>query len=236
MSDVLIFHVPTVQLQTAAGYVAHAASKDRQGAPMLCGIELSWGTAVHGRSEGTTVDVAGLTFAATDRYRLAVATVPSLPGPLDEPWPTTAKGSIVVDAAELAAAMKRFTKPPRGVYGTQWATVEIDFDGDDATAVTFRDGSGTTLLVGMVGTFPAWQKLIPGKVTDSSLVALNPKYLAEAAKASQLVASRSGACRMVQHGPKVLFVHDASDGQPVMATELIMQVRLPEHIQQTKSA
>ena len=122
MSDVS-FVTTAGAIRGAVGYVQHAVCKE---ASMfaLRSVWVDFRSIAHVGPDGSLRGVAGVTFACTDRYRLAWATVPEtlftasqdMPaawqgdaGPL---WDSAEMDPTMLDSAALFAAVKQFPKAP----------------------------------------------------------------------------------------------------------------------------
>lgn len=231
MTDSASFVVPIVHLQWAAGFVAHAASRDAS-LPILAAVRVSWGPQTHMSGEGDPTTVAGISFTATDRFRLAVATIPQshvFTGPEYDLAPVATMGdpgSILVDAKRLGEVVKSLPKPNlRAVpnHPSRYVTLKVS----DGMLWVQHGATMTQALAPVDGTFPNVDTLIAGSApNEAGAVALNPGYAGDALKAGALISAKSAAVRMFLCGPKTVFVSGEDGG--VRGTEIVMQVRLPD--------
>lgn len=158
-------------LAAAVAHAVTAASRDDT-LPALTCVQVTLD------GEGTA------TFAATDRYRLAVATCPyTIPG-MDGQRPRGQEpATVLVPAHTLAAAVKR--------PGT--ATVTLALPGGIAALAT--DDRQVTMRLG-AGEFPRWATLIPDAAAVKAAVTVELATLAEAVKRAAVVAEREAPVRL----------------------------------------
>ena len=126
-----------------------------------------------------TLDGGTATLAATDRYRLAVATCPYTPAEADPPGP------VLIPARDLAA----LTRHP----GDGPVRVAISADGAVAGFST-GDRHVTTRLV--CGEYPAYAQLIPAASDVTATVTADVAALAAAIKRAAVVADRGTPVRL----------------------------------------
>lgn len=158
-------------LAAAIAHAVTAASHDDT-LPALTCVQVSLD------GEGTA------TFAATDRYRLAVATCPyTTPGSDGQTPHGDTPATVLVPARELAAAVKR--------PGTR--TVTLALPGGIAALAT--DDRQVTMRLG-AGEFPLWGKLIPDAAAVKATVTVELASFAEAIKRAAVVAERSTPVRL----------------------------------------
>lgn len=152
--------IPAGPLGRALKAVTVAVSKDRT-RPHLCCVQV-------------TVADGALTLAATDSYRLHVATV-GIDGDASDMtmlWPS----SFAADVAKLCSA--------RG-DGLDLATIIVE--GRTVTVAAFGATVGAPLAV---ETFPTWTSLMDGcdeRRVEADVVGLNSAYLADIGKAARFV-------------------------------------------------
>jgi DNA polymerase-3 subunit beta len=171
-------------LASAVAQVAPAASKDET-LPVLMHVHLSLD------GKGTA------TLAATDRYRIAIATCPYIPadpaaGPPDP---------VLVRARELAAVVRK----PAGTT----VTVGLDSDSGDgdsppggprAIALVTGDRTVTMRLGGDLGKFPRVGAFIPGPDSIKASVTVDVAALSAAVKRAAVVAARLTPVRLTPAG------------------------------------
>jgi DNA polymerase III subunit beta len=157
------FQLPASMLRDAASVVV-AASKDAT-LPSLCVVRIE-------------VTSEGVTFAATDRYRLAVGTVRWSEGATArygaDDW------AVSVDAKALTAAVKSLPKADK--YGRHSeAQVFVNLT---PTGVEIVHPTGTTVLPVVELDFPRWRALVPAEDATVAVesIAWNPAYMADVAK------------------------------------------------------
>jgi DNA polymerase-3 subunit beta len=151
-------------LATAIADTAAAAGKDDT-LPVLTCVRLAL--------DGTGT----ATLAATDRYRLAVATCPYTPGPADAP------ADALIPAAPLAAVLKRPGDTP----------VRLALTGETA-AFSTTDRHVTMRLVS--GEFPNVTRHIPDPAAVTTTVTADVAPLAAALKRAAVVAERDTPARL----------------------------------------
>jgi len=139
-----IASVDRAALRTAVDRVLPALGRDAT-APILTGVHLSLAP---GR----------LTLAATDRYRLAVDSLPAVGG--DPAAPQT----MVLPGRILAACAPTWTEP-RVTIGRRRAAPRGDLD-----RVTLTCGQSTVSLVETAGVFPPWHKLLTFPTRYSAVI------------------------------------------------------------------
>lgn len=162
-------------LAAAVAHAVTAASRDDT-LPALACVQVTLD------GEGTA------TFAATDRYRLAVATCPyTTPGSDGQTPHGQEPTTVLVPARELAAAVKR--------PGT--ATVTLALPGGIAALAT-PDRQVTMRL--NAGEFPKWGTLIPDAAAVKAAVTVELATLAEAVKRAAVVAERGTPVRLAITG------------------------------------
>lgn len=200
------FQLPASMLRDAAA-VTVAAGKDAT-LPGLCVVRIE-------------VTAEGVTFAATDRYRLAVATVkwadPHAPMRYgSEDW------AVSVDAKALAAAVKGLPKADK--YGRHSeAHVYVN---PTPNGVELVHPTGTTVLPVVDAEFPRWRALVPAEdsATGTERIAWNPAYMADAAK---LPTTRNRPIRWTFHGETKPACARFGGGDDVFTwLYLLMPVRL----------
>jgi DNA polymerase-3 subunit beta len=177
-------------LAAAVTQVVGAASRDDTLPALTC---------VH-----LTLDGNGTaTLAATDRYRLAVATCPYTPAP-DAPAP----GPVLVPARELAAVTKR--------PGTPALTLTLAADGSLAGFAT-ADRQVTTRLI--AGEFPRYETLIPTGSDLAATVTADLATLTGAIKRAAVVAERNTPVRLAFTATEALI--ESGTGDDAALTETI---------------
>ena len=199
------FQLPASMLRDAASVVV-AASKDAT-LPSLCVVRIE-------------VTAEGVTFAATDRYRLAVVTVAWSEGYTHnngEDW------SVSVDAKAFAAAVKAFPKTPARAPApvTPWAFVNLTPAGVEIVHLT-----GTAVLPAVELDFPRWRALVPAEDATVAVesIAWNPAYMADVAK---LPTTRNRPIRWTFYGETRPACARFGDGDDVFTwLYLLMPVRL----------
>ena len=152
---------------SAVSSVAVAAGRDET-LPVLTGVKV-------------TIDGAELTLAATDRYRLAVRTLPW------QPVADTGSATALVPARTLAESAKSLTGG---------AQVNIAFEGGAVGAglIGFEGGRRRTTTRLLDGDFPKYQSLLP---TESAAAArLATAALVESVRRVALVAQRTTPVRL----------------------------------------
>lgn len=171
-------------LASAVAQVVPAASKDDT-LPVLLHVHLSLD------GKGTA------TLAATDRYRLAIATCPYTPADPDAGPP----GPVLVRARELAAVMRK----PAG------ATVTIGLGGgseaDDGSpagpstiALVAGDRKVTMRLGADIGKFPRVGAFIPDSADIKASITVDIAGLSAAVRRAALVAARNTPVRLTPIG------------------------------------
>lgn len=229
---------------SAVTWAATAASTDKT-LPILNAVNMSFGDTPDHYDSDHSVKVApyGVTFAATDRYRLLWGTAaidPQSSSP--EPF------SVNVDAKDLAAVAKSVPKPARGMPATS-VTVTVTVD----TAREYEPVRFDVLVGGQltasrtitqpIGEFPRFRNLIPTFERDSRSpagAAVSAHYLATIATAAgKAKGSKTTGVSLRAHGsadeyarkPVAIAVCDqGSDaGNPQVALSgLLMPIRLSQ--------
>jgi DNA polymerase-3 subunit beta len=164
--------VVSADFANAVAQVAIAAGRDDT-LPMLTGVRLE-------------IDGARMTFAATDRYRLAVRELAWTPqNPSAEPV------QVLVPARTLADAAKSLSH-------SDTMTISLSAGGTGEGIIGFtgtangRASRATTRLLD--ATFPAYRSLLPSEWSSSAEVTVSP--LVEAVKRVALVADRNTPVRL----------------------------------------
>jgi DNA polymerase III subunit beta len=168
-------------LTVAITQAASAASRDDT-LPVLTAIHLS----LH--EDGTA------TLAATDRYRLAVATCPATP--IDPP--ASALGSLLIPARDLAALTRHLTAP----------TISLALSADDALA-GFHAASRQVTTRLLAGEYPAWSRLISAE--SPATVTADLATLAAAVKRAAVVAERNTAVSLTFTAAEALIESGTGD-------------------------
>lgn len=166
---------------TAISQVTTAASRDET-LPMLTGVRMEIGA-------------DRLTFAATDRYRLAERYVPWTPSG------TVPSGSVIVPAKTLAEAAKSLGSASEVVLSMGSAV--------DAGFLGFSAGGRQTLTRLLDGEFVKFASLWPTEVTTSAEVEVGP--FIEAVKRVSLVAQRFAPVRLAFSDSTVQLSAEAED-------------------------
>ena len=163
--------VPTLTLPASvlrdALHVHIAAGRDDT-LPTLTGVQVTW-------SEGEPIR-----FAATDRYRLAVATVDR---GLDDKRLTLAvgEGSFLLPRKDAIDLVKQLPKPKK--RDTHAVPVSVTQTKGYVTFHWVHEGSTVNREFRTLdGQFPKWQSLIPTEYGAVKNIAFNPAYLADVAK------------------------------------------------------
>ena len=191
-----------------------AASKDAT-MPSLCVVRIE-------------VTAEGVTFAATDRYRLAVVTVAWSEGYTmrhgSEDWSRGCEDwAVSVDAKAFAAAVKACPKTPARAPApvTPWAFVNLTPTGVEIVHLT-----GTAVLPAVELDFPRWRALVPAEDATVAVesIAWNPAYMADVAK---LPTTRNRPIRWTFYGETRPACARFGDGDDVFTwLYLLMPVRL----------
>lgn len=166
----------------AVSSVAVAAGRDET-LPVLTGVKVS-------------IEGAELTLAATDRYRLAVRSLP---------WQPTADigtAAALVPARTLAESAKSLTGG---------AQVNIAFEGgaEGAGLIGFEGGGRRTTTRLLDGDFPKYQSLLPTEFTANARLAT--AALVESVRRVALVAARTTPIRLSFTGMEVTLEGGGSD-------------------------
>jgi DNA polymerase-3 subunit beta len=151
----------------AVAQVALAAGRDDT-LPVLTGVRLE-------------IDGETLTLAATDRYRLAVRTLPWKPG---TPGLST---TALVPARTLADTAKALTGGPE-------VTLALSSGSGGDSMIGFEGGGRRTTSRLLEGEFPKYRSLLPSESTAVAQVATVP--FVEAVKRVALVAARNAPVRL----------------------------------------
>lgn len=224
--------------------VATAASKDKA-RPILTGMQIE----VAAQAEATP---ASVTFVCTDSYRLIAYTIDNAELPELAAIGEIEAGSVLVEAAAFAKALRESTRAVRKANGKRGdrAKVIVDVTVDrlsksggvaEPGTVTVYTMDAAQQLVAQVsieridGAFPRWASLMPEHRTEGKApvaVGLNPGYLADMGKAA--VAGFGGTAKPNGRLPvRIQFADD--DFKPVLLTTgrandgwrgLLMPVRL----------
>jgi DNA polymerase-3 subunit beta len=193
-------------LASAVAQVVPAASKDDT-LPVLTHVHLSLD------GKGTA------TLAATDRYRIAIATCPYTPADPDASPP----GPVLVRARELAAVMRK----PAGTA----VTVGLDGGGEDddgaptgpsTIALVAGDRKVTMRLGGDLGNFPRVGKFIPDPDSIKAAVTVDIAAMAAAVKRAALVAARNTPVRLTPVG-EVLHLEAGTGDEAGYAEDVAAQ-------------
>lgn len=231
----------------AVQWAATAAGTDRT-LPILQAVNVSFGDTPHHYDSDHSARVApyGVSFAATDRYRLTWSTAVVDAGPGEGPAPF----SVNVPAKELLAVAKAVPRPGRGMPASA-VTVTVTVDVEH----TFESVRFDVLQLGQLvasftirqaeGSFPSFRNLIPTFDRDTAPpigAHLNGGYLASIATAASKVKGKRatvGLRSQRAHGadvsayatkPVAVAVSDAPEdaGNPgLVVSGLIMPVRMP---------
>jgi len=151
----------------AVGQVAIAAGRDDT-LPVLTGVRFE-------------IDGDQLTLAATDRYRLAVRTLPWRPA--DGALTTTA----LVPARTLAETAKALAAGPE-------VTLALSGTGSPEGMIGFEGLGRRTTSRLLEGEFPKYRSLLPSETTAAAEISTGP--FAEAVKRVALVAARNAPVRL----------------------------------------
>ena len=165
----------------AVAQVAIAAGRDDT-LPVLTGVRIE-------------IDGETLTLAATDRYRLAVRTLPwrpAVPG-----LSTTA----LVPARTLAETAKALTSGPE-------VTLALSTTGGESM-IGFEGGGRRTTSRLLEGEFPKYRSLLPSESAATAQVATAP--FAEAVRRVALVAARNAPVRLTFTGDTVVLEAGGAD-------------------------
>ena len=162
--------VPMVTLPASvlrdALHVHIAAGRDDT-LPTLTGVQVSW-------SEGEPI-----TFAATDRYRLAVATVEKGNG--HGLTLAVGEGSFLLPRKDAIDLVKQLPKPKKRDTGA--VPVSVTQTKGYVTFHWVHEGSTVSAeFRTLEGQFPKWQSLIPTEAKPVERTAYNPAYMADVAK------------------------------------------------------
>lgn len=227
---------------SAVTWAATAASTDRT-LPVLNSVNVSFGDTPDHYDSDHSVKVApyGVTFTATDRYRLLWGTAA-----IDPESSAPAPFSVSVAAKELAAVAKSVPKPVRGMPATS-VTVTVTVDtAHEYEPVRFDVLVGGQLTASRtitqpIGEFPRFRNLIPAFDRGSGSPAgavVSAHYLATIATAAgKAKGSKTTGVSLRAHGtadeyarkPVAIAVCDqGSDaGNPQVALSgLLMPIRL----------
>jgi DNA polymerase III subunit beta len=149
-----------------------------------------------------TLDGEGTaTLAATDRYRLAVATCRyTVPGSDGQTPHGQTPGTVLVPARELAAAVKR--------PGT--ATVTLALPEDIGIAALTAPDRQVTMRLG-AGEYPKWGTLIPDAAAVKATVTVELPPFAEAIKRAAVVAERNTPVRLAIAGGEISIESGTGD-------------------------
>jgi DNA polymerase-3 subunit beta len=181
--------VPAADLADAVGKVAFAAQADAT-VPALAGIHL---------------EVAGktLTFAATDRYRLAVGEVA---------WTADDKKA----ATELTLPAKAFADAVKGF--ARDGEVTIGVSGRDTLSLTSATRSVT--IGALDCDYPRWQSLVPASSTTTAV--LDARQVADALARVSLVKDRAAPVRVTfDDGEVRLLVAGEGDGREASGSDRV---------------
>ena len=132
---------------------------------------------------GVRVEIEGdqVTLAATDRYRLAVRTLPWKP---EQPGMSA---TALVPARTLADTAKALTSGPE-------VTLALSTGGSGEGMIGFEGGGRRTTSRLLEGEFPKYRSLLPSESTSVAEVATTP--FVEAVKRVALVAARNAPVRL----------------------------------------
>jgi DNA polymerase-3 subunit beta len=169
----------------AVGQVALAAGRDDT-LPVLTGVRFE--------IEGDT-----LTLAATDRYRLAVRTLPWRPSSPD--ISTTA----LVPARTLAETARALTSGPEVTL----ALTDTRGAGSSEGMIGFEGAGRRTTSRLLEGEFPKYRSLLPSESTAQAEVATGP--LVDAVKRVALVAARNAPVRLAFSADGVVLEAGGAD-------------------------
>lgn len=222
------FTMLTRPAQLAIRWAATAAAGDDT-LPALRHVEMTLPGGDHPRYIGEAAAPASpsVTFAATDRYRLAVATItaagePAYPSGGDAPT------TVLLPAADLLRLVRDWAARggrhyDRGlrvdVYRDR--VVFTDFDAED-------EPRSTSVPLGQHD-YPDWRRLVrPTEpvTTDSGALHVNPRLLGSLLRAAEAVVGRDGACSITAADGRVSV---SLPGGEVRAAAVLMQVRQGEH-------
>jgi DNA polymerase III sliding clamp (beta) subunit (PCNA family) len=174
-----------------------------------------------------TVEGRAVSFAATDRYRLAWSTILTTG---DDESSNEGSATFLIDAKALAAAVKSLPKSKRGMPEN---TVRFTFD-QDTQLVTLDVFEYGTDLVSSVkfqtvpGSFPKYQALIPDVTLPdytAEVFHVNAAFVADFAKAAVKVHG-SGTMRIAPRSSKACAVATAwVDDYAPRFSAILMPVR-----------
>lgn len=225
--------VPLVHLQDALTWVAPCAATGRV-PECLRSIEVRIAEAGshvphYGKGwEHVTGAGRAVSFAATDRYRLAWSTILTT-GDGDS---ATGDATFMLDAKALAAAVKSLPKSKRGMPEN---TVRFTFDQDTQLVTLDALEYGTDLVSSVKfqtvpGSFPKYQALIPDVTLPdytAEVFHVNAAFVADFAKAAVKVHG-SGTMRIAPRAEKACAVATAwVDDYAPRFSAILMPVRTP---------
>lgn len=162
--------LPTDLFAEAVSQVAVAAGKDDT-LPMLTGIRVE-------------IDGENVVLAATDRFRLAVRSLPWVPAAAD------AKGSVLVPAKTLADTAKSASG---GIGAVEVGLGDGAHVGRDGLLGIVGEGRRSTTRL-LDAEFPPFRKLLPSVHTSIATISVAP--LVEAIRRVALVAERGAQVRL----------------------------------------
>ena len=147
----------------------HIAAGRDDTLPTLTGVQVSW-------SEGEPI-----TFAATDRYRLAVATVEKGSG--RGLTLAVGEGSFLLPRKDAIDLVKQLPKRKKRDTDLDVVPVNVTQTNGYVTFHWVHEGSTVSAEFRTLdGQFPKWQSLIPTEAKPVENMAYNPAYLADVAK------------------------------------------------------
>lgn len=164
--------VPTFTLKASVlrdALMVHVAAGRDDTLPTLTGVHVSW------------TDGEPIVFAATDRYRLAIATV----GEAGE-----GDGAFLLPRRDAIELIKVLPKPKRGASDPDvtmtitCGTVQVPGPREDhVTVFMVHDGSTFSKEYRTLdGQFPKYRSLVSEEVEATERIAWNPHYMADVAK------------------------------------------------------
>lgn len=154
--------VPTFTLPASVlrdALMVHVAAGRDDTLPTLTGVHVSW------------TDGEPIVFAATDRYRLAVATVGEA---------GTGDGTFLLPRRDAIELIKLLPKPKRGALNPE---VTVTVTKDHVTVFMVNDGSTFSREYRTLdGEYPKYRSLMSEDVEATERIAWNPHYMADVAK------------------------------------------------------
>lgn len=234
MEQTTTITLDTALFRNAVKWASSAAAKDGIGLPALTGVHFTvggTGTYDHPKHydfrtfdmvEAET-DTFNISLAATDRFRLAWASMVAQDQPLiGEP------ATFLIPAADLTQMLRCLPKRKRGA-NPDWVnmaiTTESALEEGKVTAVEFITASTSTKLLPMEDSFPKYHALSGrGFEALDGPVGYNPTYLAQMAKSCAEISGKNSTMRLRPQANKPTGI--ACDSDPLKASAVLMPVRL----------